>query len=38
MKILIVDDEAINRTMLTNMLYNAGDKECIEAADGVEAM
>ena len=38
MKILIVDDEAINRTLLTNMLYNAGYKECIEAVDGVEAI
>ena len=36
MKILIVDDEAINRTLLTNMLYNAGYKDCIEAVDGVE--
>ena len=38
MKILIVDDEAINRTLLTNMLYNAGYKECVEAVDGVEAI
>ena len=38
MKILIVDDEAINRTLLTNMLFNAGYKECIEAVDGVEAI
>ncbi|MBT3136076.1 fused response regulator/phosphatase [Alteromonas sp. ALT199] len=38
MKILIVDDEAINRTLLTNMLYNAGFKQCIEAVDGIEAI
>ncbi|WP_394220954.1 SpoIIE family protein phosphatase [Alteromonas gracilis] len=38
MKILIVDDEAINRTLLTNMLHNAGYDECIEAVDGVEAI
>lgn len=38
MKILIVDDEAINRTLLTNMLFNAGYKECIEAVDGIEAI
>jgi len=37
-KILIVDDEAINRTLLTNMLFNAGYKECIEAVDGIEAI
>ena len=38
MKILIVDDEAINRTLLTNMLYNAGYKKCVEAVNGVEAI
>ncbi|CAA0275943.1 putative response regulator [Alteromonas alvinellae] len=38
MKILIVDDEAINRTLLTNMLYNAGYTECVEAVDGIEAI
>lgn len=38
MKILIVDDEAINRTLLTNMLYNAGYKQCVEAVNGIEAL
>lgn len=38
MKILIVDDEAINRTLLTNMLYNAGYKKCVEAVNGIEAI
>lgn len=38
MKILIVDDESINRTLLTNMLYSAGYKNCIEAVDGIEAI
>ena len=37
-KILIVDDEAINRTLLTNMLYSAGYKHCIEAVNGEEAI
>ncbi|GFD68006.1 fused response regulator/phosphatase [Alteromonas sp. KUL106] len=38
MKILIVDDESINRTLLTNMLYSAGYKNCIEAVNGIEAI
>ncbi|GFD79136.1 fused response regulator/phosphatase [Tenacibaculum sp. KUL118] len=38
MKILIVDDESINRTLLTNMLYSAGYKDCIEAVNGIEAI
>ena len=38
MKILIVDDESINRTLLANMLYNAGYKDCVEAANGVDAI
>jgi DNA-binding response OmpR family regulator/anti-sigma regulatory factor (Ser/Thr protein kinase) len=37
-KILIVDDESINRTLLANMLYNAGYKDCVEAANGVDAI
>jgi len=37
-KILIVDDESINRTLLTNMLYSAGYKDCIEAVNGIEAI
>lgn len=38
MKILIVDDEFINRSLLSNMLFNAGYKDCIEANDGKEAI
>ena len=38
MKILIVDDEFINRSLLSNMLFNAGYKDCVEAKDGEEAM
>jgi len=38
MKILIVDDETINRTLLANMLYNAGYEDCIAAENGEEAL
>ena len=38
MKILIVDDEAINRSLLANMLHNAGYGQCVEAVDGIEAV
>lgn len=38
MKILIVDDESINRTLLANILYNAGYIDCVEAANGVDAI
>ncbi|GEA09291.1 hypothetical protein KUL42_40520 [Alteromonas sp. KUL42] len=38
MKILIVDDESINRILLMNMLLNAGYDNCIEAANGKEAI
>lgn len=38
MKILIVDDESINRILLVNLLENAGYTDCIEAANGVEAI
>ena len=38
MKILIVDDESINRILLVNLLENAGYTDCIEAANGAEAI
>lgn len=38
MKILIVDDESINRMLLMNMLLNAGYDNCVEAANGKEAI
>lgn len=38
MKILIVDDEFINRALLANILFNAGYKDCIEAKNGREAI
>lgn len=38
MKILIVDDEAINRTLLVNMLYNAGYESCSVAENGEQAI
>jgi two-component system chemotaxis response regulator CheY len=37
MKILVVDDSAIIRRILKNVLAEAGYKDIIEAADGVEA-
>ena len=38
MKILIVDDEPINRTMLVSMLSEAGFTDCVEAACGEDAL
>lgn len=38
MKILIVDDETINRTLLANMLYNAGYDDCVVAENGEQAL
>jgi len=38
MKILIVDDEPINRTMLVSMLSEAGFTDCVEASSGNDAL
>lgn len=38
MKILIVDDEPVNRFMLRHMLEEQGYPECEEACDGIEAL
>lgn len=38
MKILIVDDEPINRIMLLSMLNDAGYTDCIEAQNGADAL
>ena len=38
MKILIVDDEFINRALLANILFNAGYKDCIEAKNGSDGL
>ncbi|MEC8231473.1 MAG: fused response regulator/phosphatase [Pseudomonadota bacterium] len=38
MKILIVDDETINRALLANMLHNAGYTDCVVAESGEEAL
>lgn len=38
MKILIVDDEPINRIMLVSMLNDAGYMDCIEAENGMNAI
>lgn len=38
MRILVVDDEPINRVMLLNMLEQQGYKKCYEAANGKEAV
>ncbi|MEW9798090.1 ATP-binding SpoIIE family protein phosphatase [Alteromonas sp. CYL-A6] len=38
MKILVVDDESINRTLLVHMLMQAGYDDCHEAASGEEAI
>lgn len=37
-RILIVDDEVINRTMLVQMLNDTGYVHCIEAEDGEQAL
>ncbi|MCW8107820.1 SpoIIE family protein phosphatase [Alteromonas ponticola] len=38
MRILIVDDESLNRTLLHHILEEEGYKDCIEARDGYEAL
>lgn len=38
MRILIVDDDSLNRFLLTHMLENAGYDECFEAESGREAI
>ena len=38
MKILIVDDEPINRAMLVSMLSEAGFTDCVEASCGNDAL
>ncbi len=38
MRILIVDDESLNRFLLQHMLEEEGYKDCIEAKDGEEAL
>ncbi|MCW8091471.1 fused response regulator/phosphatase [Alteromonas sp. ASW11-130] len=38
MRILIVDDESLNRFLLQHMLEDEGYKDCIEAKDGEEAL
>ncbi|NVK56396.1 MAG: fused response regulator/phosphatase [Alteromonadaceae bacterium] len=38
LKVLIVDDEEINRIMLAEMLREAGYADCIEAENGIKAI
>ncbi|MDC8831537.1 fused response regulator/phosphatase [Alteromonas gilva] len=38
LKVLIVDDEEINRIMLTEILREAGYTDCVEAENGVQAI
>ncbi|MCP3865667.1 MAG: response regulator, partial [Aestuariibacter sp.] len=37
-RILIVDDEVINRAMLVQMLNDTGYVHCVEAEDGEKAL